>query len=488
MKNDKILLIEPTTRGSKASEGGTGDDYKMAPYLGLAYIAAVLERNGYIVKVVDMYAYRTTLNELKKIINDIKPGIVGLTARTCNILDAYNVAKLVKQLDEEILVVLGGAHCTALPQRTLNECKDIDIAVMGEGEETFLEIVRSDRKRFEFINGIYYRLDCQILNTSPRSKINDLDVLPYPAWHLYNLSEYNKRYSEKHKKFVHELPIVGSRGCPYPCQFCFPLLGRNVNYRSIEHVVDEIEYNINKFNVENFYFEDSTSTIRKERFIGLCDLMIKRGLNNVISWGFETRIDLVDEGILDKAKEAGCDYLFFGIESGDDRILKAMKKNINAKQIREAVKLAKQTGIQTINASFILGFPYETRESITNTITLSKTLDIDMANFQLVDIYPGTDLWSMADNGEGGIRWIDGKRYNWEAYSRDSCMTEVNDLSAEDLQNLRNKALREFKKTKIAEKGYFSILKRKWAYLVYYIKNDPLMVAKKIYQKMADLF
>jgi len=446
-----ILLVDPGKRYLERSENVP----KVYPHIGLAYIGTVLQEEGVAVRMFDE---GVTTDRFRDVLVQYSPDMVGITAMTFNILDAYRVAKVTKELTEAA-VVLGGAHPSALPEKTMEECPECDIIVRGEGEYAISQIAAgTDLPK---IPGIVYRTSqistSQITSTGVPAVIKSLDDLPFPDWSLFDYSKYCTIHSEKFSKRIHLHQVSGSRGCPYTCTFCYPLHGRNFRFRSPENIADEIEYNVNKGAV-HFDFTDSTATLMEDRFIKMCSLLMERGLHEVITWNFETRVDLVSKALLETARKAGATMIFFGIESGDEDILKSMKKSIDLSVVERAVKTASNAGLK-VKVSFLIGHAYETENSARNTFALAeklrRTYGVDIS-LNLIDIYPGTHLYSMVEQGEGGARWISGKRNNWASYYRATPMVEFDGLSAARLEEL----FWEFKKSlnSLPKKGFYESL------------------------------
>lgn len=422
----KVLLIDPGKRYLERSELVP----KVYPHIGLAYMGTVLRERGFTVKMYDEGVESCPLND---ILSQYDPDIVGISSMTFNILDAYRAASLTKEYSDA-LVVLGGAHPSALPETTMEECPQCDVIVRGEGEYVLSRIAEGES--LSRIPGIVYRSP-DITSTGDPPVIENLDELPFPDWSLFDYSRYCTIYSEKFAKRIHLHQVSGSRGCPYYCTFCYPLLGRTFRFRSPESIVDEIEYNVGK-GAHHFDFTDSTTTIQESRFLKMCTLLRERGLHDKITWNFETRVDLVSESLLSSAVKAGSTMIFFGVESGDETILKSMKKNIDISMIEKAVKIATDAGLK-VKVSFLIGHAYETERSAQNTFDvaerLRKKFGVDI-NLNLIDIYPGTDLYAMVEKGEGGATWIEGMRNNWAAYLRSTPQVEFQALSASRLEEL----------------------------------------------------
>ncbi|MGA3290890.1 MAG: radical SAM protein [Candidatus Bathyarchaeia archaeon] len=355
------------------------------PPLGLGYIAAYLKQHDISVEIVDC----TFLNQkqaLKKII-DSKPRIIGIQSMYSMRNKSLELARLLRGHCE--LLIAGGALPTTEPEVFL---KDFDVAVIGEGEQTMLELVNQfvNGGDFSQIKGIVYKDKdtSQVKRTSPRGFVHDLDRLPPPARDLFDNYSYKKYFSGR---FGYKTSaIMTSRGCPFACDFCSrPVFGDEFRARSASKVADEIEEVIS-LGYNRIWFADDCFTLNRKQLIEVCDEIIKRGLK--IGWECLSRVDTLDSETADKMKQAGCVRMFFGIESGNDSILKIMNKHITTKQAYIATQLCKKKGIKA-GAFFILGYPGENDQTILSTVKFASSLPLDYLSFTLPYPIPGTPLF-----------------------------------------------------------------------------------------------
>jgi len=381
----KVLLVNPPVADIREPH-----DVPEFPALGLAYIAAVLEKSGLTPVCMDckydgygLDVFARKLAELGHV------DVVGITSMTHNIDDAHKVAGVVKRSNPKARVVIGGCHVTAEPLETLRRMPDFDAAVVGEGEESFPELLQAwfGGGDASLVPGLALRDGEEVLLTGKRDGLKDLDALPYPAWHLY-------------AKPGHKLPVLSSRGCPYSCNFCMRVLGKVVRYRSAENVVDEIEHLIDTYGIDYIGFPDETFTLNKKRLHEVMDLIVERGLQKRFTWASQTRVDLVERKMLSAMKKAGCVLVGLGVESGNEGVLARSKKGINKTQAREAVALAKELGLK-VNAYFILGHPDETVANMIETVRFAAELNPHFSAFGIMVPYPGTAIRDMALKGEG---------------------------------------------------------------------------------------
>lgn len=445
--NKKILLVDPGRRYLERSEPVP----KVYPHIGLAYLGAVCVREGLSVQVFDEGVNERSFQD---VLCETAPDIVGITAMTFNICEGYRIARLTKE-HTDAQVILGGAHPSSIPHLTMEECPECDIIVQGEGEYALPRIAQGDE--LSSIPGIVYRKKGEIITTGPPQFIQNLDELPFPDWTLFDYSKYCTMYSEKFSRRIHLHQVSGSRGCPHFCTFCYPLHGRTFRFRSPENIVDEIEYNVEK-GAAHFDFTDSTATVKETRFLELCSQLINRGLHEKITWNFETRVDLVNSSLFEAARKAGCTMVFFGIESGDTGVLESMNKNIDLSMIDTAVSAAVKAGLK-VKVSFLIGHVFETEQSARNTYRLAKrlreTYGVDIS-LNLIDIYPGTQLYELVEQGKGGAHWIEGTRNNWNAYLRSTPLVEFDTLSSQKLQSLFQEISEDLKK--IPPNGFYETL------------------------------
>jgi anaerobic magnesium-protoporphyrin IX monomethyl ester cyclase len=355
------------------------------PPLGLGYIAAYLKQHGISVEVVDC-TFIKQKEALKKII-DSKPKIIGIQSIYSMREKSLELAQLLKNHCE--LLVAGGALPTTEPETFL---ENFDVVVVGEGEQTMLELVNQFTNGGDFsqLKGIVYRDKCVggIRRTPPRELNADLNSFPNPSRDLFDNDAYKKYYS---KKFGYTITaIITSRGCPFSCDFCSkPVFGSVFRTRTASNVVDEIEDAIS-LGYGRIWFADDCFTLDRNRLLGICDEIIRRGLK--VSWECLSRVDTLDPEAVDKMKMAGCFRMFFGIESGNDEILALMKKQITTKQAYETIQLCRKKGIET-GAFFILGYPGENQKTILDTVRFASSLPLDYLSFTLPYPIPGTPLF-----------------------------------------------------------------------------------------------
>lgn len=438
----RIILIRPEYSGiyGKFSLGKKVTSSECPP-LGLCYIAAVLEAMGHEVRIIDGQAEHRSVEKISQDILGYDPDIVGITATTPLINAAARIAELVKKGNEGIKTIVGGPHVTAMPIETLEEFPHIDMGVVGEGEGTISLIASaiSNDRPLSNIDGVVLRHNGAVIYNHPGPVSKDLDMLPFPARHLCNPSHY--RSISAHGEVGIFTAMESSRGCPFQCIFCYPIFGRTVRFRSAKSIVDEMESVHKDFKVKIIGFIDDTMTVNRKRMLKLCDEVTNRGLQKEVEWGCTTRVDTIDEEMLRKMKKAGCVRINYGIESGNPEILKIIRKGITLEQAEKAVMLANRVGIETV-AYFILGHPYETRETIRETINFAKTLKADVVEFSIMTPFPGTELWRMVERKCGGIKFLSKEWSEFGHYGH--AVISVNDISPDDLLHYQKLSFKEY--------------------------------------------
>ncbi len=420
----KVLLVNPPYNSSKYKFIGL-----VAPPLGIAYIAAMLEKNGVTVKILDAPALEYDHSKVKQEIEKYSPDLVAITSVTPTIGSALETAKISKEAYPNTVTVLGGYHPTFTYQEMLKN-DFVDIVVRGEGELTMVDLVDAleNGRNLQEVDGIATK----DFVSAPREIIEDLDSIPFPARHLLPMDEY-KILNMK----LTTGTIISGRGCPYKCSFCASsaMHGQKLRLRSAESVVDEMEHLVNEHDIEMIAFMDDTFTINKKRVYEICEAIKERGLKNY--WGCTARVDTISEDLLKIMKDAGCITMFLGVESADQQVLNDVNKKTNIPKIKKTFELTRKYGMRTI-ASVVLGMPGDTKSSIKKTIKFVKILEPSYAVFSLATPYPGTDFYIKAAS-ENLIKIND-----WSKYTLLSPVLETVDCSLEELKKLQKKAFKEF--------------------------------------------
>ena len=402
------------------------------PPLGLGYLAAVLEKNHYQVDVVDCQASRLSYEEFRNEVGKRQPNIVGITSTTRLYKSALQVVRIAKEACPSCLTILGGSHATFWDENALQECPHLDVVVRKEGEYTLLEIVQllEADKSFHDVIGTTCRKGSQIVRNPDRPYIENLDELPFPARHLWDL--------ESLRRVEDIFYLATSRGCVYWCEFCAAvrMFGRKYRMRSVKNVADELEFLYKTYGATQFTFCDDAFTVDQARTEELCDEIRKRDLK--IIWNCGTRVDMVTKELLLKMKEAGCVSVWFGVESGVQQVLDEMRKGISTEQTIRAVGWVRELGLKPV-PNVLLGFPGETKETAWKTIKFAEKISPDeVAFYNIATPYPGTPMYDLVKKN-GWLRITD-----FDLYDATTPIFETPTLSMKELGELYEKAFRSF--------------------------------------------
>ena len=411
----RVLLINPFYPISETP----------SPPLGLAYLAGALTRAGIEVKILDLVVFPYSRAMLQKVLEEFNPRVVGLTAVTMTFDSAMGVVRDVKHLNPDIVTVMGGPHVTFCAPDTLENHPELDVIALGEGEQTLVELSRAiaTETNWRTVDGISFRLNSEYCTTGRSEPIVDLDSLPEPARELLPLGRY--------RALGMPISLTTSRGCPFKCIFCVgrKMVGAKVRYRSPGNVVDEMEY-LNTLNFHQLNIADDLFTANRKHCLAVCNEILERGLD--VNWTSFARVDTVSEDLLNEMKAAGCSAVSFGVESGNPEILKTIKKGITRKQVVDAVKMCRNAGVVPY-ASFILGLPGETPQTIKETMDFGEELkDLGLSfGFHLLAPFPGTEI---RDQSEGyGIRILTD---DWSKYHANRAIVETPAVKRQSLDKI----------------------------------------------------
>ena len=390
-KKTKIVLVNPP----QEQTGSLEEVSNVIMPLGIAYIAAVLKKNEFNVEILDCVPLKISREALGEKLKKINPDILAFTATVLTITNAIKVANYLKAiLPEDTVFVIGGPHFTSLPEKTLEEAC-FDFGILGEGEYSFLEFVKtieSGKKKFSEIKSLVWRENGNVIINERKLPIKNLDEIPYPARELFFFFYFYAPMPGGYKRLP-SAHMITSRGCPYKCTFCDrSVFGNKFRARTANNVVDEIEVLVKEYGVKDIKFFDDLFTIDKKRVMRICDEILNKKID--ISWSCSSRVDSVDLELLHKMKKAGCWMISYGIESGNQVVLDRIKKSITLEQSMQAIKWSKKVGIKTM-ALIIIGMPGETKQSIEDTISFAKKLSTDVVAFYAVMVYPGNELYEI---------------------------------------------------------------------------------------------
>lgn len=402
----KILLLSPPTNIEVFWQAGSKKKGEQrTPPLGLGYIASILEHAGYDVNLIDMF--NTSFEEGERIIRQEKPDIVGISCFTEFRIGSLKLAKLVKAVNPNIKVIMGGSHAAIMYEQVLRNYP-VDYIVMGEGEITMLELVNAlgNNTPAESIKGIAFMKNGQVMKTERRPPILDLDTIPFPAHHFFDIDAYEPENFRLPRKFVlkddtnmtgklRKTSIITSRGCPFKCQYCSTSLfwGHKWRSRSAKNVLDELEMLYIDYGIRYFVFVDDAFTADHSRAIDICKGILERGLD--ICWTCCTRTNYISAELLEWLAKAGCFMISYGIESGSSAILKTIHKHQSIEQIIQAFNMTHDAGITT-TMLLMVGNPGESDTTIKETMDLIKRADPTFISVAITQIYPGTELYEIA--------------------------------------------------------------------------------------------
>lgn len=412
--------------------------------IGMASIAAVLEKNGYDVEIIDANAEGLTDDEALRRVAQARPCYVGSTCMTATMDRSYDFYSKLKERLPGVKVIVGGPHVSALPKRTLQECRDIDIVVKGEGEDTIADLmqaIESDSALGQ-VRGIAFRRGGEVVETADRPLIEDLGKLPLPAYHLLKFNLYrsymwNNWISGCRKPMG---AVFTGRGCYGRCNFCATRVtfGQKMRYFPADRIKKEIDILVDRYHIKILYFQDDTFTINKDIVNEVCDHLIKKGYNETLEINISTRVDAVDLPTLKLLKKAGVRWVAFGVESGNQRILNGMNKNISINQIEKAFRDANKAGLRVVG-NFMIGHIGETTETAMDTIRFACRLRQDFVNFATAIPLPGSKLYDYCLSSGRQLP-------SWNGFgSVNSPPIALNDdLGAEELRRLRTLAVNRF--------------------------------------------
>lgn len=413
----RILLIAPPYPLEQAP----------SPPLGLCYVAAACKAHGAHVHLLDFIVSPWEVAALKKELDDFKPDIIGLTSVTMTTPKAMEILKEAKRLAPQALTIMGGPHASFDASNLLTDNPELDLVILGEGEATLAELLPKihDRQSWPAIQGLAFRdKDGKFVSTGFRPFIEDLDTLPLPARELLPISRY--------QALGFPVSIITSRGCPNGCIFCLgrKMVGPKVRHRSAHLVLDEIE-TLLEMGFSFINIADDLFTANEARVEAFCEEIQKRNLSFL--WSVFSRVNTINRSMLEKMKAGGCFAVSFGIESGCEDMLKRVRKGITLDQAREAVKACKEVGMRA-HASFMVGLPGETEESLAKTRAFQEELHIEYG-YHFLCPFPGTRIRENVADYDLEILSSD-----WTLYDADSAIVRTSSVSPARMESFVTEA------------------------------------------------
>lgn len=401
------------------------------PPLGLAWIAAVLEKNHFEVAILDTHALHMDHGAIEEELQKLgRFDIYGITSTTALIKSGLEIAATIKKIYNDTKIVLGGVHPTVLPEEVLGN-ENVDIVVRGEGEQTMLEIAKG--RILSEIDGISYRENGKIIHNKDRELIKDLNKLPFPAYHLLSMDKYHPAAGAA--KRLPAISMLATRGCPGRCTFCYRIFGPRLRVRSGVRVAEEAKLLHDKYGIREICFYDDTFTAVKKEIRAFCESLKEMKLD--LTWSCFSRVDSVDEEILKLMKETGCHQVMYGVESGSEEILKSIGKKADLEKAITAINATQKAGLD-VRAAFMIGNPGETEETMQQTLDFAIKLNPELAIFNITTPFPGTEMFEWADKNGYLLT------YNWEDYDLAHAVMELPTVSQKTVQEYYHKAYRKF--------------------------------------------
>lgn len=446
----KILLINPLMDKSRPPD---------AFPLGLSYIAGTLLKNGHQVEIMDINGMKYTSEEVEEKIGSTDYEAVGITS----MLGQYNYIRwlisIIKEKNPLMPVVLGGPLASSVPE-LIFDTTEADVIVKGEGEVTVKELFGCIENNGDLnsVKGIFYKRSGKVFKTPNQIHIENIDEIPFPAWHLFPIEIYldHGSFGFDDLASIKSMDIITSRGCPYHCTYCFhDVFGHRYRARSAGSIIDEMKYLENKYGVRGFVFRDDTFVLNNKRIHAFCDRLIEKNYNFL--WSCNGRVNLMDEELLLKMKAAGCILIGYGIESGSQEMLDKMKRKIKVEKAKEIIDSTWKVGIIP-RAFVIFGMIGETLETINETIQFCKDASV-IPYISFLTPIPGTEVYKDALN-MGRLKDSKMLIESWENWG-DIININLTNFSTEGLIRLKAKAEKEI--------------------TAYIIKNHKKLLFKRLY-------
>lgn len=429
----RVLLVNPPSP--------LKERFFITPPLGLMYLASVLRLNGHQVKILDLFSLGEGVERASDVLKKEVFDIVGITGMSFQHNPMLKVAEVVKNEHEEIKVIAGGSHASAVPSLLL-ENKNVDFVLRGEADCTLSSLLNviDNSMAWKNVRGLCFKTK-EGFHISPPEIVSDVDSIPFPAWDFIDV----KKYAGHHHGFFYEKEPIGqiitSRGCPYRCTFCAASIVHSRVWRphSPKRVISEIDRLVKDVGIRELHIEDDNFTLNLQRVKKIFEEIVRRKYNLTISLPNGVRIDRLDDEILKLMKKAGVYSITFGVESGSSRILERMKKNITLELVEKQVKKTKKYGFYT-QAFFIIGFPYEEKKDIEETIKFALKLDLDAAFFGTYVPLPGSqDFEELVEKGK-----ITVERMDWDHMFSSKAQESSFYLTPQEIEYFQRLATRKF--------------------------------------------
>ncbi|MFZ3059393.1 MAG: radical SAM protein [Candidatus Methanoperedens sp.] len=484
-----LLLINPGAREQvygKLSSSLSG----IEPPLWCGLIAGFIREKGYSVKIIDAEAENLSPEQTADMIakhNPLLAAIIVLgsnpsAASTPKMTAAGETLTALKKISPQIKTLLGGLHPSALPERTLME-EDVNFVCQGEGFYTILQLLdllKAEEKPREYkINGLWYIKDNKVISNPPASPIKNLDELPFAAWDLLPMDKYrahNWHCFDHINERGHYAVIYTSLGCPFKCNYCniHALYGKpGIRFRSPEKVIEEIDFLVKNYKIKNIKILDELFVLKEDRVMRICDLIIQRGYDLNI-WAY-ARVDTVNEALMKKMKQAGINWVAFGIESASKNVREGVTKRFSQDMIKKAIEITRAADVY-IMGNFIFGLPDDTMETMQETLNMAKGLNLEYINFYTAMAYPGSRLYYEAI--QKGIK-LPEQWHGYSQYGEDTLPMPTKYLSAAEVLRFRDNAFKEY----LSNPKYLEMIKERFGENV--VEHIKEMLKHEIHRKFA---
>lgn len=470
----KVLFVHPHGSNFMPGVQDITTIFNVMPPLGIMSIAAWLERHGIEAGIIDCYATPMGVDEAADEIICRRPDAVGFSTTTSAFHEGYRIASAIKKRDPGIVTVFGGAHPCTMGARLLDDFPAIDYLVIGEGEQTMLELARAGFKGVESVPGVAFRRDGAGVLTGQREPIADLDDLPFPAYHL--LPGFPKGYTLPLFSFptAPNTSIISSRGCPYACSYCDrSVFSRGFRFNSPEYIIEHVAMLNRDYGIRHVFFYDDLFTFDRERVAKFCDLKAKNGLK--VTYNCIARLEHVDEELLALLKGSGCWQVNFGIESGDPEVLRKHRKLYGLDEVGRKLHMVRKAGMR-VKGLFMVGLPGEDEAAIRRTIDYALSLPLEEINVTKFTPFPGAPLYAaIREQGEFDETW-----------ELMNCMNFVfvpAGMTRERLEELYDEFIRRFYRRTRIHWGYTKMIWKSPRSIRAFLRNLPKILAFERKQK-----
>lgn len=471
----KVLFLHPYGSNFIKGVNDITSIFNLMPPLGILSIAAWLEKHGIGVEIIDGYAMRETHAMMVDKIIASGCSAVGFSCTTSSFPETNRIAALLKEKAPEIITVLGGAHACTIGAPLLDSYPALDYLVIGEGENTMLELARAGFRNVHDIPGVAYRgSDSKSVLSAPRELINDLDSLPFPAYHL--LPHFPRLYKLPLFSYpkAPNTSIISSRGCPYACSYCDrSVFSRGFRFNSPEYILEHVAMLNRNYGIRHVSFYDDLFTFDRKRVAEFCAIKERKGLKT--TYNCIARLEHVDSDLLSLLKQSGCWQVNFGIESGDPEVLKKHRKFFGLDEVGRKLQMVHDAGMR-VKGLFMVGLPGEDEAAIRRTIDYALSLPLDEINVTKFTPFPGAPVY-------GTIREFGEFDENWELMNCLNTVFVPNGMTRTQIDGLYDEFIRRFYHRSHIELGYAKMLWKSPHSVLTFLRNLPQILAFERKQK-----